>query len=146
DEGPKVLEYNCRMGDPEAEVIIPRIENDLVPLMEAVIDSELGKMGEISESKNSAVTLIAASKGYPGKADSGYEITGTEKIKGNDNVVFFAGVGEKDGKLINTGGRVLALTALGSDIAEARKKAYKAIQNISFNGMQYRSDIAKDAE
>jgi phosphoribosylamine--glycine ligase len=145
-EGPKVLEYNCRMGDPEAEVIIPRIDSDLVPLMEAVIDGKLSVMGEIKENRNSAVTLIAASKGYPGKTDTGYEITGVENIKNDDIVLFFAGVGEKEGKLINSGGRVLALTALGENIARARKNAYDALKNISFNGMQYRSDIAKDAE
>ncbi len=146
EEGPKVLEFNCRMGDPEAQVIIPRMESDIVNYFEAVVEEKLDSMDPIDVSEKSAVTVIMASKGYPAKADTGYEIKGVENAEAlNDTVIFFAGVGEKDGQLVNSGGRVLAATASGETIDEARERAYEAVSKISFSGAHYRKDIAKDA-
>jgi phosphoribosylamine--glycine ligase len=146
EDGIKVLEFNCRMGDPEAEVLFPRIESDLIPYLLAVTEERLGAMKELVWKKESAVTVILASGGYPGKPDTGYEINGIDAAGRDENVmVFHSGTAMRDGKIINTGGRVLAVTALGGDIAKARSKAYEAVSHISFDGMHYRTDIAADA-
>jgi len=146
EDGIKVLEFNCRMGDPEAEVLFPRIESDLIPYLLAVTEERLGAMKELDWKKESAVTVILASGGYPGKPDTGYEINGIEAAGRDENVmVFHSGTTLKNGKIINTGGRVLAVTALGGDITQARSRAYKAVSHISFDGMHYRTDIAADA-
>jgi phosphoribosylamine--glycine ligase len=145
-DGIKVLEFNCRMGDPEAEVLLPRIESDLIPYMLAVAEERLGEMKELVWKKESAVTVILASGGYPGKPDTGYEINGIDTAGKDENViVFHSGTALRDGKVINTGGRVLAVTALGGNIAKARSRAYEAVSRISFRGMHYRTDIAADA-
>jgi phosphoribosylamine--glycine ligase len=145
-DGIKVLEFNCRMGDPEAEVLLPRIESDFIPYMLAVAEERLGEMKELVWKKDSAVTIILASGGYPGKPDTGYEINGIDTAGKDENViVFHSGTALKDNKIINTGGRVLAVTALGKDVAIARSSAYEAISHISFQGMHYRTDIAADA-
>jgi phosphoribosylamine--glycine ligase len=146
EDGIKVLEFNCRMGDPEAEVLLPRIESDLIPYLLAVTEGRLGAMKGLVWKKESAVTVILASGGYPGKPDTGYEITGINTAEKDENVtVFHSGTALKDGKIINTGGRVLAVTALGGDIAKARSRVYKAVSHISFDRMHYRTDIAADA-
>jgi len=146
EDGIKVLEFNCRMGDPEAEVLFPRIESDLIPYLLAVTEERLGAMKELVWKRESAVTVILASGGYPGKPDTGYEITGIDIAESDESVkVFHSGTTLKNCKIINTGGRVLAVTALGGDIAKARSKAYEAVSHISFDGMHYRTDIAADA-
>jgi phosphoribosylamine--glycine ligase len=146
EDGIKVLEFNCRMGDPEAEVLFPRIESDLIPYLLSVTEERLGAMKELVWKKESAVTVILASGGYPGKPDTGYEINGIDTAGRDENVmVFHSGTTLKNGKIINTGGRVLAVTALGGDIAKARSRVYEAVSHISFDGMHYRTDIAADA-
>lgn len=146
EDGIKVLEFNCRMGDPEAEVLMPRIESDLIPYMLAVADGTLGKMGGLSWKKEAAVTVILASGGYPGKPDTGYEISGIDTAEIDADVtVFHSGTALKDGKPINTGGRVLAVTALDGDLVKARSRAYEAVSHIKFEGMHFRTDIASDA-
>lgn len=146
DAGIKVLEFNCRMGDPEGEVLLPRIEGDIIPYLIASADGNLKELPPLEWKKESSVTVIIASKGYPGKPETGFEINGLEDAGNLTGVkVFHSGSGLKDSRIVNTGGRVLAVTALGEDISEARSRAYKAVSRISFEGMQYRKDIAADA-
>lgn len=137
-EGPKVLEFNARFGDPETQVILPLLKTDLVDIMEAIIDGNLNKVNIEWEDKK-AVCVVAASEGYPGKYVTGFEITGFDDLK--DVFVYHAGSALKNGKIITSGGRVLALTALGNSYDEAREKAYDELKKINFKGMYYRKDI-----
>jgi len=138
DEGPKVLEFNARFGDPEAQVILPLLETDLINIVEAVINGSLDKT-EIKWSDKKSVCVVASSKGYPNNYKTGYEITGLDKT---DNVyLFHAGTAVNNGKVVTSGGRVLAVTALGDTFDEARNKAYKQLKNINFEGIYYRKDI-----
>ncbi|QSZ26938.1 phosphoribosylamine--glycine ligase [Aceticella autotrophica] len=137
-EGPKVLEFNARFGDPETQVILPLLKTDLVDIMEAIIDGNLNKVNIEWEDKK-AVCVVAASEGYPGKYVTGFEITGFDDLK--DVFVYHAGSALKNGKIVTSGGRVLALTALGNSYDEARKKVYKELKKINFKGMYYRKDI-----
>ncbi len=136
---PYALEYNARFGDPETQAVLPLLKSDLVEIMEATIDGRLSEVSVEWEGGN-CVAVVAASKGYPGAYEKGREIK-IGKIDGAE--VFHAGDAFKDGKLVTSGGRVLAVSAKGKDIEEARKKAYSAIENISFDGMFYRRDIAE---
>jgi phosphoribosylamine--glycine ligase len=139
-EGPKVLEFNCRFGDPETQVLLPRLDGDLVDLLEATIDRHLAGVTAQWKSE-AAVCVILASGGYPGPYTIGKPIHGITAP--SDSVtVFHAGTREEDGQLVTSGGRVLGVTALGNDIAQARDRAYAAVGNISFEGQHYRSDIA----
>lgn len=140
DKGPKVIEYNCRFGDPEAEVVLLRLESDLVDIMEAVIDERLNDI-EIEWKDEAAVCVVIASGGYPGSYTKGYEIEGLKSIK--DGIVFHAGTKYEDGKIITNGGRVLVCAALGQLIEEARENAYKSVEKINFEGCYHRKDIAK---
>ncbi len=142
-EGPKVLEYNARFGDPEAQVVLPRMENDLVEVMEACID---GRLDEISLSfkKEAAVCVMLASKGYPEKYEKGFEISGLEAFKDREGYFcFHSGSRLKDGKVVTNGGRVLGVTALGQDLIRARKNAYEAVEWVDFSNKYYRHDIGK---
>ena len=136
--GVKVIEYNCRFGDPETQVVLPRLKTDLVDIMEAVIDEKLDEI-EIEWEDNAAVCVVMASGGYPVSYKKGYEITGLDSVDGV--TVFHAGTAVKDGKIVTSGGRVLGVTALGADIDEARDKAYAAVEKISFTDEFHRSDI-----
>lgn len=136
--GPKLLEYNARFGDPEAQVVLPRLKNDLLDVMNAVIDGTLDQI-ELEWDDRSAVCVVMASGGYPGKYSKGVKITGLTDTE--DAIVFHAGTAKKDGRYITNGGRVLGITALGKDINEAREKAYNAVGKITFDGAQYRKDI-----
>jgi phosphoribosylamine---glycine ligase len=138
---PLVIEYNCRMGDPETEVVIPRIENDLLELFVKVGKKEL-KGYSIKHSNDTAMTIMAVSGGYPGSFDKGYEIKGLEKI--TEGIAFHAGTALADDKSITNGGRVLALTCKASDLKEAREKCLSEIEKISFEKMYYRKDIGLD--
>ena len=135
----KVLEYNARFGDPETQVILPRMENDLFDVFEAVIDGTLDKT-DLRYSPDACVCVIAASGGYPEKYEKGKEISVGELDDGV--VLFHAGTARKDGKLVSSGGRVLGVTAMGKDLASAREKAYRNIERVKFEGMHYRKDIA----
>lgn len=137
-DGPKLLEYNARFGDPEAQVVLPRMKNDLLNVMDAVIDGRLDEI-TLEWDERSAVCVVMASGGYPGSYPKGKTITGLEHV--DNAVVFHAGTAKQDGSYVTAGGRVLGVTALGKDIAEAREKAYAEVSKIQFEGAQYRTDI-----
>ncbi|MBR6710646.1 MAG: phosphoribosylamine--glycine ligase [Selenomonadaceae bacterium] len=143
-EGPKVVEFNARFGDPETQVVLPLLESDLVSIMCACADGTLAEQ-EIKWSKGSAVCVVLASGGYPGSYRKGYEITGLGKAKALNTLVFHAGTGEKDGKILTAGGRVLGIVATGGDVREAVDKAYKGVGEVRFQDMHYRKDIAHRA-
>jgi phosphoribosylamine--glycine ligase len=137
---PYVIEYNCRMGDPETEVVIPRLENDLVGLCVAASNKELD-MVKIQADKRSAATIVAVSKGYPGPIEKGFEITGLSDNYGKQTLVFHAGTKEEEGKIITNGGRVFCVTSFGSTIEEAVNTSLDVLNYISFDGITYRNDI-----
>ncbi|MBM3242437.1 phosphoribosylamine--glycine ligase [Candidatus Poribacteria bacterium] len=145
-KGPKVLEFNCRLGDPEAQVILPRLKNDLVPALEACIDGTLEQI-KLEWKSEPAVCVVMASGGYPQKYETGKVITGlmeTEAMK--DVVVFHAGTTtNENGAIITNGGRVLGVTALGRDIKMAIDRAYEAVGKIHFDKVHYRRDIGHRA-
>lgn len=137
-DGVKVIEYNCRFGDPETQVVLPRLKTDLVEIMEAVIDERLDET-EIEWDDNAAVCVVMASGGYPVKYEKGYEITGLDDA--DDVIVFHAGTAVKDGKIVTNGGRVLGVTAIAENIDKARDIAYNAVGKIHFKDEHYRHDI-----
>ena len=143
EDGPKVIEFNCRFGDPEAQVILPRLKSDIVSAMMACVDGALGHF-TLRWDDRSAVTVVMASKGYPGSYEKGTPITQLDAAAAMDDVlIFHAGTGQADdGSIIATGGRVLNVTALGEDAASARIAAYKAVAAIDWPGGFYRTDIA----
>lgn len=144
EEGPKVLEFNVRFGDPEAQAILRRLEDDLVDVALSAVEGRLVK--ELHWKPETSICVVLASKGYPGKYEKGKVITGIEEAeKVPTVVVFHAGTAVKDGKLVTNGGRVLNVTALGKDIVEARERAYEAVKRIKFEGMHYRTDIGLKA-
>ncbi len=145
-EGPKVLEFNARFGDPETQVVLPRLEGDLVSIMLAVAEGQPEDI-ELSWSDKWAVSVVLASEGYPGSYEKGKVILGVEDAQNLDEViVFHAGTAlNPDGELITAGGRVLNVVALGDTFEEARNRAYEACELIKFEGVQYRSDIGKRA-
>ena len=138
---PKVIEYNVRMGDPETEVVIPRIKNDLVTVFQAVAEQTLDTI-ELEIDPRTATTVMAVSGGYPEAYEKGMEITGFDTI--TDALVFHAGTELKGGKVLTNGGRVLAVTAYGSDFNEALKKSYTNIEKLNFDKMYYRKDLGFD--
>jgi len=143
-DGPKVIEYNARFGDPETQVVLPRLKTDLLDIFEAIIDERLSEI-KIEWNDNAAVCVIAASGGYPGKYTTGLEISGLDKAQANgDTIVFHAGTSCKAGKFYTAGGRVLGVTAVvEKTMDEAIEKAYGGIEKISFEGMYYRKDIGR---
>lgn len=145
-EGPKVLEFNARFGDPETQVVLPRLEGDLVSIMLAVAEGRPEDI-ELSWSDKWAVSVVLASEGYPGSYEKGKVILGVEDAQNLDEViVFHAGTAlNPDGELITAGGRVLNVVALGDTFEEARNRAYEACELIKFEGVQYRFDIGKRA-
>ena len=136
--GPKLLEYNARFGDPEAQVVLPRLKNDLLAIFDACIDGTLADI-TLQWEKQSAVCVVMASGGYPNAYKKGELINGLGDVE--DAIVFHAGTAKRDCSYYTNGGRVLGVTALGDDIAAARKVAYSQIQKITFSGAQYRTDI-----
>ena len=143
NEGPKVLEFNARFGDPEAQVTLPLLETDLVDIILAVIDGNLDRVN-IEWSGDACVGVVMASGGYPGSYKTGFPITGLDNLD-KDIVVFHAGtkVGSEPGQVLTNGGRVLTVVATGKTIAEAREKVYNNIPRIHFEGCHYRKDIAE---
>ncbi len=139
--GPKVIEYNCRFGDPETQVVLPLLKSDLLTVMQAVTRGELDKVN-VSFMDKSACCVIMASKGYPQKYDKGFEMTIPEEIKDN---VFVAGAAIKDNKLVTNGGRVLGATAVSDTLEDAVSQAYKLVKKISFENAYYRNDIGARA-
>lgn len=138
-DGPKVLEFNARFGDPETQAVLVRLESDLVEIMEAVIEERLHQV-EIKWRPEAAVCVVMASGGYPGSYRKGFPIFGLDEVP-EGTVVFHAGTAEKDGQIVTAGGRVLGVTALGPDIATAIRNAYAAVEKISFQDAHYRRDI-----
>jgi phosphoribosylamine--glycine ligase len=141
-EGARVLEFNCRFGDPETQVILPRLKSDLLELFQATIDGTLDR-SVIEWDERAAVTVVLASGGYPDKYDTGKPIHGLEVAGSAKDVhVFHAGTRKKNGSIVTAGGRVLSVTALGESVAAARARAYEAVSQIDFEGCHYRRDIA----
>ncbi|MCR4672650.1 MAG: phosphoribosylamine--glycine ligase [Lachnospiraceae bacterium] len=141
--GPKVLEYNCRFGDPETQVVLPRMKSDLLTLFEACIDKRLSEVS-LEFEDNAAVCVVLASEGYPVSYKKGFPIKGLENFEGSsDKFVFHAGTKLADGSIVTNGGRVLGVTALGKDLKEARANAYKASELIDFDNKYMRHDIGK---
>jgi phosphoribosylamine--glycine ligase len=140
DGDPYVIEYNCRMGDPETEVVIPRLENDLVGLCVAASQKEL-HLVKMRTDPRAAVTVMAVSRGYPGPVEKGFEITGLDEKYGKQSLVFQAGTKETEGKIVTNGGRVFCVTSFGSDIEEAANTSFDVMSYIDFEGMYYRPDI-----
>lgn len=136
-DGPKVIEYNCRFGDPETQVVLPLLKTDLFTIMRAVSEERLAEC-PVCFSEDSAACVILASKGYPGAYEKGYPITAPADLEAE---VFVAGAKEKDGCLVTAGGRVLGVTALGSTLPEALDRAYRAVKKIHFDNAYYRRDI-----
>ncbi|MEK3883956.1 phosphoribosylamine--glycine ligase [Paenibacillus sp. PL2-23] len=143
-DGPKTIEFNARMGDPETQVVLPRLQTDLVDIVLAAMNGRLGEL-EIEWSEEAAVCVVAASEGYPASYPKGRAITGIAEAEAQGALVFHAGTAMKDGELVTSGGRVLGIVGRGRDIAEARARAYEAVSVIHFDGMQNRTDIAAKA-
>lgn len=138
---PKVIEYNCRMGDPETEVVIPRIQSDLLAVFEAVGKKQLAQTEFVIDPRT-VTTVMMVSGGYPGDYEKGKTISGLDQVK--DAIAFHAGTSEKDGRTTTNGGRVLAFTGFGNSIEEALQHSYKAAAAVSFEGCYYRRDIGQD--
>ncbi|HXH83460.1 MAG TPA: phosphoribosylglycinamide synthetase C domain-containing protein, partial [Candidatus Tectomicrobia bacterium] len=139
-DGPRTLEFNCRFGDPEAEVLLPRLRSDLLEICLAVVENRLAET-PVEWDDGASVCVMLASGGYPGPYETGFPIEGLDDVDA-DVLVFHAGTRRRDdGALVTGGGRVLAVTATGATIAEARGKVYRNIERIRFQGMHYRRDI-----
>ena len=136
-----VIEYNARFGDPETQVVLPRLKTDLIDIIDAVIDEKLSEI-TVEWADNAAVCVVLASGGYPVKYEKGYEISGTDSFEGDDSIrVYHAGTECRDGKFYTSGGRVIGVTALDEDLDSAIKRSYSAVEKITFKDMHYRKDI-----
>lgn len=144
-EEPYVIEYNCRMGDPETEVVMPRLKTDLVELFVAAADGTLNTI-KIEQEKRYACTVMAVSGGYPGNYEKGFVIEGLNKPLPTDSLIFHAGTAEKDGKVVTSGGRVLAVTSYGNTVSSAVVKSKEVLHQLSFDGMYFRQDIGFEFE
>jgi len=144
-DGARVLEFNCRFGDPETQALLPRMKSDLLPLLEATIDGKIDNYS-IEWDKRAAVTVVLASAGYPGKYEAGKVISGLDQAPKLEGVqIFHAGTKIANNQVMTAGGRVLAVTALGATVAAARALAYEAVSLVQFDGCHYRRDIALSA-
>jgi len=141
DSEPIVIEYNVRMGDPETEAVLPRLKTDLVEIFQAIDKQCLNEI-DIEIDSQTAVTVMLVSGGYPEAYEKGKEITGLDKVE--NSIVFHAGANKKDGKIVTSGGRVMAVTSFGADFKSALNTSYESIEQIKFNGMNYRKDIGFD--
>ena len=144
-EGPRVVEFNCRFGDPECQVLLPRLKTDLLPLLAAVAEGK-SLPASLAWNADSSVCVILTSAGYPGRYETGRIIHGVERAERLPGItVFHAGTAARDGGLVTAGGRVLGVQALGTDLAKAIKLAYRAVGRISFKGAHFRTDIGRRA-
>jgi len=143
-DGPKVIEFNARFGDPETQVVLPLLDGDLAPILEACIDGTLHRQ-EVKWKEEAAVCVVVAAGGYPGEYRRGDAISGLDAATGKGAVVFHAGTGLSGDRVVTHGGRVLGVTAVAPTIAEAVDKVYPGVEQIKFTGMQYRKDIAHRA-
>jgi phosphoribosylamine--glycine ligase len=147
-DGPRVLEFNCRFGDPETEVLLPRMPYQLGTLLQSCAAGTLAEhAADAGFDDGAAVSVVLASEGYPGSYSTGAPIEGVEAAEGLEGVtVFHAGTArDADGRLVTAGGRVLAVTGTGHSLREARERAYAGVERIRFDGMHYRTDIAAHA-
>jgi phosphoribosylamine--glycine ligase len=144
-DGPKVLEFNCRLGDPEAETILPLLEGDVLETFAAAAAGDLDD-ATLSLTEQAAVTIVLAARDYPEQSDAGTTIEGVADAEAAGALVFHAGTALQGDRLVTSGGRILDVTAVGETLAEARTHAYDAVSRISFDGMRYRGDIAANAE
>ena len=142
--GPKVLEFNARFGDPETQSILPRLDGDLLPALAAAAGGDLEGV-EVAATGDAAVTVVLAGDGYPARSDAGTPIEGIEDAEATGALVFHAGTARHGNRIVTNGGRILAVTGVGPSLAEARERAYAACERITFDGMQYRRDIAAAA-
>jgi phosphoribosylamine--glycine ligase len=145
NSGPKVVEFNCRFGDPETQAVLPVLEGDLLGLLYSVAKGKLGPT-KVWHNGSVAVSVVAASGGYPGKFGKGFKISGLNLVEG-DNIVFHAGTKVADNKTVTTGGRVLAITSVdkSGNLSAAISSAYESIQKISYTDIYYRKDIGHKA-
>ncbi len=145
EDGPKVIEFNCRFGDPETQVVLPLLEGDFLKLLYSAADGNLDP-NAVSYSQRTAVCVVAASGGYPDEYEKGFEISGLDNLS-EDVIVYHAGTKDEDGKIITNGGRVLGVTSLleNNDLQQAKQKAYEAINSIHFRNIYFRKDIADKA-
>jgi phosphoribosylamine--glycine ligase len=144
EKGPRVLEFNCRFGDPETQSLLPRLEGNFLDALAAAAAGDASGV-DLTAGEEAAVTLVIAAGDYPASGDSGSPISGIEEAEATGALVFHAGTALRDDRLVTNGGRVLDVTALGPTIAAARERAYDAAAHISFAGARYRTDIAKEA-
>lgn len=142
---PLVIEYNCRMGDPETEVVMPRLKSDLVELLMATANGTLNEVN-VEFDERAAGTVMAVSGGYPGNYEKGYVISGLDQETGKDSIVFHAGTAENNGEVVTSGGRVLCVTSYGQNISSAIAKSRNVLSGIDFEGMYYRRDIGYEFE
>src|SRR5262249_54568548 len=148
NQGPRVLEFNARFGDPETQPLLIRLRSDLLDLLEAVVDENLAELdsAKVIWDQRPAVCVVISSGGYPGKYETGKPITGLDEVSRMADVkVFHAGTRLDNGRVLTDGGRVLGVTALGDTLADAKVRAYEAVSKISFKGAHYRTDIADKA-
>jgi phosphoribosylamine---glycine ligase len=140
-DGPKVLEFNCRFGDPETQAVLPCLDGDLLPLLAGAASGRLDG-AQAPGLKGAAVTVVLAAGEYPESADAGSPIDGVEEAESAGALVFHAGTARADGALVTAGGRILNVTGVGETVADARARAYAAVERISFPGARYRRDVA----
>ena len=143
DEGPRVLEFNCRFGDPETESVVPLLEDDLLPVLAAAAGGDI-RGAELRASERAAVTVVLAADGYPDERDTGSPIEGVAEAEREGALIFHAGTAVRDGRLVTNGGRILAVTTAGDALPQARAAAYAAVERISFPGARYRRDVAAE--
>ncbi|MCX7894608.1 MAG: phosphoribosylamine--glycine ligase [Thermoanaerobaculum sp.] len=141
-EGPKLLEFNCRLGDPETQVVLPRLDGDLVPVLLQAAKGELASPG-VSVIRQAAACVVVASRGYPQASETGDPISGIEEAQELGALVFHAGTAVRDGRVVTAGGRVLSLVGTGPTLREAVELAYRAVSRVAFAGMQFRRDVGR---
>jgi phosphoribosylamine--glycine ligase len=144
DDGPRVLEFNCRFGDPETQVVLPLVTSDVLELLGAAARGDLGA-ASVETSSESAVTVVLASRGYPDAPEVGVAISGVDEAEASGAIVYHAGTAVRDDRLVSAGGRVLNVTATGPTLERARARVYEAIERIDFPGAQFRRDVALEA-
>jgi phosphoribosylamine--glycine ligase len=144
DDGPRVLEFNCRFGDPETQAILPRLEGDFLGALAGAAEGALGGL-DLSVGPEAAVSVVLAARGYPDAPETGVELQGLDEAEETGALVFHAGTASRDGRVLSAGGRVLNVTGTGDSVSEARARAYAAVELIDFPGAQYRRDIASRA-
>lgn len=145
ESGPKVIEFNARFGDPETQVVLPRLKTDLLDIIEAILNGTLDQV-QVEWSEETVLSVVLAAPGYPQSYPKGLEIHGIHALAGNEDVfLFHAGTRHKEGKLVTSGGRVLNVTGRGNNLAQTREAVYAAISNLHFEGMHYRHDIGQKA-